>query len=115
MSEDLHPGISIRLFKEEKCFGPGIAELIRRADELKSLRAAAKSMNMAYSKAWTILHSSEDALGFRLLDLKTGGKNGGGASLTEEGARMLEAYDSFVRKLRDYGNSIFDSEFAAFL
>ena len=44
---ELRPVLTIRLFAEEKCFGPGIAELLRRVRELKSLRAAAASMPRA--------------------------------------------------------------------
>ena len=46
--------LTVRLFCGEKCFGPGMAQLLRKVQELHSLRAAAMSMNMAYSKAWTI-------------------------------------------------------------
>ena len=58
MADKLRAVISVRVFGERKCFGPGVAELLRRVDEHRSLRAAAQSMNMAYSKAWTILHLS---------------------------------------------------------
>ena len=55
----LYPKISVRLFTDEKCFGPGIAALLRRIEKFHSLRSAAASMGMAYSKAWTILKSCE--------------------------------------------------------
>lgn len=53
MRNDLHANLTVRIFTDRKCFGPGVAELLRRVRELHSLRAAAMSMNMAYSKAWT--------------------------------------------------------------
>ena len=112
MTQELHPNISVRVFTDQKCFGPGLAELLHRVEEHHSLRAAAQSMKMAYSKAWTILHTAEDALGFKLLDLRTGGKNGGGAVLTDEGRRMLAAYESYCNKLRAYGDELFREEFA---
>ena len=74
--------LSCRLFTDAKCFGPGVAQLLHAVQELRSLRAAALSMDMAYSKAWTIIKNSEKALGFSLLDSTTGGKGGGGAALT---------------------------------
>lgn len=112
MGEALHARLSVRLFTEQKCFGPGLAELLRRVDEQHSLRAAALSMKMAYSKAWTVLHSAEESLGLKLLDVRTGGKNGGGAALTEEARRMLAAYESYCEKLRAYSDRIFAEEFA---
>ena len=100
MSEALHPVISLRLFTDRKCFGPGVATLLHRVEEHRSLRAAALSMEMAYSKAWRILREAEDQLGFKLLSSTAGGKNGGGAVLTEEGARFLAAYDACAAEVR---------------
>ena len=71
--------LSCRLFTDAKCFGPGVAQLLHAVQQLHSLRAAALSMDMAYSKAWTIVKNSEKALGFPLLTSTTGGKGGGGA------------------------------------
>ena len=82
---------------------------------LHSLRAAAAEMEMAYSKAWTIIKRSEEALGFKLLDSTTGGKNGGGAVLTSEGKAMLTAYDTFCDDLRTYGDRVFAEYFRAFI
>ena len=53
--QTFRPVLTIRIFGEEKCFGPGVAILLRKVRELHSLRAAAMSIGMAYSKAWTIL------------------------------------------------------------
>ena len=67
MNEKLRPVISIRIFRETKCFGPGVAELLRHVREAHSLRGAAMTMGMAYSKAWTITKHAQAALGFPLL------------------------------------------------
>ena len=107
--------LSCRLFTDAKCFGPGVAQLLHAVQELHSLRAAALSMDMAYSKAWTIIKNSEKALGFSLLDSTTGGKGGGGAALTPEGARILRAYDTFCSRLHDAADALFQEEFAPFL
>lgn len=107
--------LSCRLFTDAKCFGPGVAQLLHAVRELHSLRAAALSMDMAYSKAWTIIKNSEKALGFSLLDSTTGGKGGGGAALTPEGARLLRAYDTFCSRLHDAADGLFQEEFAPFL
>ena len=93
MEQKLTYNLAVRLFSDEKCFGPGVAQLLHRVQELHSLRAAAMSMNMAYSKAWTITKHAQAALGFPLLHSITGGRGGGGAELTPEGERLLEAYD----------------------
>ena len=115
MEEKLSYRNTVRLFAGEKCFGPGVAQLLRHVQEFHSLRSAAKAMNMAYSKAWTIIKNSEKALGFSLLDSTTGGKGGGGAALTPEGARLLRAYDTFCSRLHDAADELFQEEFAPFL
>ena len=48
----LHYGMSLRLYFEEKAFGPGMVMLLREVERTGSLQKAAKNMNMAYSKAW---------------------------------------------------------------
>ena len=102
----------IRLFTDEKCFGPGIAQLLHRVQELHSLRAAAQDMSMAYSKAWTSVKNSETQLGCALLRTTTGGKGGGGAVLTEEAEQILQAYDSFCQEMAQYGDKLFAEKFA---
>ena len=96
--------MSVRIYQDEnKVFGPGIAQLLHRVRELRSLRAAASSMNMAYSKAWTVLRTAEEQLGFKLLHSSTGGKGGGGAVLSPEGELLLERYDELCRRMQAYG------------
>ncbi len=109
----MHPVLSVRLYTDEKCFGPGIAELLSRVRDMRSLRSAAISMNMAYSKAWKIVKESEDALGFKLLLSTTGGQHGGGAVLTEEGSALLETYRQYVLDVKAAAQKLFDERFGA--
>ena len=111
MRNDLHANLTVRIFTDRKCFGPGVAELLRRVRELHSLRAAAMSMNMAYSKAWTIVKSSERILGVQLLHTSVGGRSGGGAQLTEEAVLLLEAYTAFCADLHAAGDALFAQHF----
>lgn len=113
--QKLHPAVTVRLYTDAKCFGPGIAMLLERVKVLHSLRAAAMDMNMAYSKAWTILRSAEQGLGFKLLHSTTGGKNGGGATLTEEGEAMLSAYRAYESALKAQSEALFRQHFSRFI
>ena len=106
MRNDLHANLTVRIFTDRKCFGPGVAELLRRVRELHSLRAAAMSMNMAYSKAWTVLRTAQEGLGVKLLRSSTGG------TLTAEGERLLAAYEDYCAKLTAYGETLFAETFA---
>ena len=115
METNLHPVLSVRLFTDEKCFGPGVATLLQLVQTCHSLRAAAMQMGMAYSKAWTIVKSAEEHLGFKLLSSTTGGRHGGGAQLTEQAAALLEAYTRYCQTLREFAQRQFAADFSAFL
>ena len=112
---NLHPAVTLRLYTDQKCFGPGVAMLLRRVETLHSLRAAAMDMNMAYSKAWTILREAERGLGFPLLHSTTGGRHGGGAVLTADGRRLLKAYDICEQELKEHGQQLFEKYFTPLL
>ena len=95
----------------ERVFGPGVAELLKRVQEHHSLRAAALSMEMAYSKAWQIIRTAEDGFGCKLLISTIGGRHGGGAVLTPEGERILNAYERFAADINAYSQERFQENF----
>lgn len=70
-------------------FGRGVANLCRGVQDQGSLNLAAKSMGMAYSKAWRIIKKTEESFGFPLL-IRDGRH---GSVLTEECKTLLCAYD----------------------
>lgn len=95
----LTPTIHILIANKESdsrsMFGKGIAELCLGVRERGSLNATAKSMGMAYSKAWRIIKSTEAALGVNLL-IRDGAR---GSTLSEEGNRLVDIYVSLEQKL----------------
>ena len=95
----------------ERVFGPGVAELLKRVQEHHSLRAAAFSMEMAYSKAWQIIRTAEDGFGCKLLSSTIGGRHGGVAVLTPEGERILNAYERFAAHINAYSQERFQENF----
>ena len=113
MEKNLHLKLTVRLYTDDRtrCFGPGIATLLHRVEEHKSLRAAAASMGMAYSKAWRIIRTAEEVFGCKLLSSTIGGHHGGGAVLTEEAVRLLAAYDDYCADLTAYSEARFESAF----
>ena len=88
-----------------RVFGPGVAELLKRVQEHHSLRAAALSMEMAYSKAWQIIRTAEDGFGCKLLSSTIG------AVLTPEGERILSAYERFAADINAYSQERFQENF----
>lgn len=103
--------LAIRIFKGEKAFGPGIAELLENIEKEGSLHKASKSMNIAYSKAWKILKESENALGYELVEGKRGGIAGGGSKLSKNGKEILEKYREFEQRINDEAKRIFNDIF----
>ena len=89
--------------KSESLFGKGICDLCLGVRETGSLNAAAKSMGMAYSKAWRIIKETEAALDVQLLH-----RDGAhGSTLTAEGERLLEAYVEINEKLQREAEALF--------
>ena len=93
MSNPINCNVIIRLSQKnsesDSAFGPGIAELLRLVNTSGSLNKAAKTMHMAYSKAWRIIRNTELLFGFDLID-RDGPR---GSTLTEKGSALLALYD----------------------
>lgn len=113
MEKELQLKLSIRLFTDDnqRCFGPGVATLLERVQEHHSLRSAAASMEMAYSKAWRIIRTAEETFGFKLLTSTIGGQHGGGAILTKEAQQLLTAYRSYQADVDAYAKARFERAF----
>ena len=112
-NHDLRLAVTLRLLDGEgrRRFGPGVAALLEEVREKRSLRAAAASMSMAYSKAWRIIRTAEEALGCKLLDSTIGGRHGGGAALTKEAEALLAAYQSLREEVSAYAQERFREHF----
>ena len=79
----------------ERFFGDGPERLLRAVEACGSVRAAAQSMGMAYTKALRLINHAEEALGFALITRAAGGKSGGGSRLTPQGAAWLRRYIAY--------------------
>lgn len=91
------------LSESTSVFGRGVANLCLGVREHGSLNAAAKSMGMAYSKAWRIIKDTEAALDVQLLN-----RDGAhGSELTEEGDRILDTYIAINDRLQAEAQQLF--------
>jgi len=85
------------LDQKGKAFGEGPYRLLTRVKKTASLNQAAFEMGMSYSKAWRLVRTLEERLGFALLERKVGGQAGGGSRVTPEGENLLKQYEEFRR------------------
>jgi len=81
--------------KNDKVFGHGPCELLKRVENTDSLHQAARQMGMSYNKAWRLIRLMERRLGFPLLEKQVGGFSGGGSQLTSEAKDLVERYERF--------------------
>lgn len=87
----VHPRIRV-LHGEEVALGPGKVDLLTLVSETGSIREAAERMNMSYMRAWTLIKTMNACFKKPLVEAVRGGKQGGGARLTETGHTALALY-----------------------
>ena len=112
----LRPDLRAYLLGDEgaRAFGPGPRELLHRVEETGSLRAAAVSMGMAYTKATRLVKVAEAAFGFKLTERTIGGAGGGGSRLTPEALDLLARYEAFEHACIEDLRRNFDECFSGF-
>jgi molybdate transport system regulatory protein len=103
-------GIVVRskvwLEKDGKLFmGWGRATLLERIDQLGSISAAARSMNLAYRNAWLWVEAMNRLAPSLLVEKSTGGARGGYARLTAEGRKIIKEYKEKRASVREIINS----------
>lgn len=115
MEQPVRVRASLRIVREDKLFGPGVAQLLEGVEQLGSLRRSAARMEMSYNKAWSVVHGCEEQLGFALLERRIGGAGGGGAVLTARGKEMLTRYRAFEHEAHQALDKMAARHFAGFL
>ena len=94
-------------------FGRGRRFLLEAIDTCGSINQAAKEINISYRKAWGYIKAMEERLGIKLVVRKTGGRNGGGAALTEEAREFLSKFEELENGIREIVDARFNDIFKA--
>lgn len=93
------PQLSIRIdFDDEGRLGPGKVMLLERIAQEGSISAAGRSMNMSYKRAWELVADINRSFEEPLVTAQTGGRAGGGATLTRRGQELVRHYRAIERK-----------------
>lgn len=72
--------------------GPGKIRLLEHIDETGSISAAGRAMNMSYRRAWLLVDDLNRHFKEPVTTAGSGGKGGGGATLTAFGRKLVRQY-----------------------
>lgn len=109
---NIYPVIKVRLVKRRPFFGPGIVTLLNQIDRLGSVREACARTGISYSKGWTLIHTAEEEVGYKLVERMAGGKNGGKAYVTDQGRKLLEVYERYRECVEGAAEELFKEIFS---
>ena len=73
--------------------GEGRVRLLKAIEKTGSLSKAAKSLDISYKKAWTLIDSVNKSAKENVTTSTIGGKNGGGATLTPYGQKLVTIFE----------------------
>jgi molybdate transport system regulatory protein len=85
--------------KGEVVTGGGRIALLLAVDRLGSIQQAADDFGMSYRHAWGAIKKVEQRAGFKIVDTRLGGRDGG-ARLTSKGKAFAEKADSLFKDLQ---------------
>jgi molybdate transport system regulatory protein len=92
---------------EHIAIGPGKIDLLRQVGQTRSIAAAARTLDLPYKRAWLLIDSLNQGFGRPVVETATGGKGGGGTSLTMLGQQLVERYDALETRLNaNAGNEL---------
>jgi len=92
--------IKLQLYAgDERAFGPGRADVLEAIDREGSISAAGRSLGMSYRFTWNLVESMNRCFAEKLVEAAPGGRQGGGARLTEGGRRVLSAYRALEQQV----------------
>ncbi len=103
--EESSPGLRGRVWidgTEGTFLGYGRIILLERIREHGSITRAAKSMKMSYRHAWELVDSMNRQSAKPLVEAATGGRNGGGAHLTNEGLKAIALFWELYADFQTY-------------
>ncbi len=86
----------------ELYFGRGRAILLERIDQLGSIAAAARSMQLGYRNAWLWVEAMNRLAPAPLVEKTTGGTGGGHTRLTKEGRKAVSEYKKLRARFEEF-------------
>ena len=88
-----YPGLTLRvLARRFPAMGPGKAALIEAIERSGSISGAAREMEMSYRRAWQLVEAINTSFREPLIVTATGGKQGGGAVVSDLGREVVKRF-----------------------
>ena len=87
---------------DHKFLGGDRIALLEKVGELGSITRAAKAVGISYKTAWDTVNMINNMAEKPLVNRLTGGKGGGGTSLTAEGNNVISQYNTIQEELRKF-------------
>lgn len=94
------PVLDLSIIRGKPLVDGKLVTLLHLIEETQSVRHACEQMQISYSAAWNLLNTTEDSLGYPLVQRNKGGPSGMGSLLTEKGYALLAAFDQFESEAR---------------
>jgi molybdate transport system regulatory protein len=80
--------------------GPGKIALLEAIRSTGSISAGARALGMSYRRAWLLVEEINATLREPAVSAETGGRSGGGATVTPTGERIIDLYRSIESQAR---------------
>jgi molybdate transport system regulatory protein len=93
---------------EQKFLGGDRINLLEKIDDLGSITKAAKAVGISYKTAWDVVNMINNLAEKPLVDRLTGGKGGGGTSLTAEGKKVITQFKTIQEEHRKFLDNLAD-------
>lgn len=87
---------------DNKLAGIGRIELLERIRQSGSITNAAKQMKMSYRQAWQMVKEMNERAKHPVVEKRLGGKDGGGAVVTEYGNTVINEFHVFNDKIKQF-------------
>ncbi len=107
----LRPDFRVRLMREKAFYGPGTHQLLKMTEETGSLLEACRHVGISYSKGRKIIATTEQQLGYPVIESQQGGKTGGRSALTEQGKALIRSYAGFYAEAKQTLEELFQAYF----
>jgi molybdate transport system regulatory protein len=88
--------------QQSEFLGSDRIHLLEKIDELGSITKAAKAVGISYKTAWDTVNMINNLAEKPLVDRLTGGKGGGGTSLTVEGKKVIVQFKTIHEEHRKF-------------